>query len=97
MKVHVRPLRHQGRNLPNKEMMALPPIAGTLAVNEQRDIELGRNTVRARLIDDKTGNDVLPELSSALLLWAEKNRMRLTGLERVDKADYAQTWSIEVV
>lgn len=97
MKVHVRPLRRQGRNLPSIELMALPPIVGTLAVNEQRDIELGRNTVRARLIDDKSGNDILPELSGALLLWADKNRMRLTGLERVDKADYAQTWSIEVV
>lgn len=97
MRVQVRPMRRQGRNMPNKEHMALPPIMGMLAVNEQRDIELGRNTVRARLIDDKTGNDVLPELSSALLLWADKNRMRLTGLERVDKADYAQTWSIEVL
>ncbi|MGB4358938.1 MAG: hypothetical protein WBJ19_00805 [Rhodoferax sp.] len=97
MKVHVRPMRRQGRNLPNVEMMALPPIVGILTVNEQRDIELGRNTVRARLLDDKSGNDVLPELTSALLLWANKNRMRLTGLERVDKADYAQTWSIELV
>jgi hypothetical protein len=90
-------MRHHGRNLPNKELMALPPIAGILEVNEQRDIELGRNTVRARLIDDKSGNDILPELSSALLIWAAKNRMRMAGLERVDKADYAQTWSIEVV
>jgi hypothetical protein len=96
LKVHVRPLRRQGRNLPNKEQMALPPLVGVLAVNEQRDVELGRNTVRARLLDEKTGNDILPELSSALLLWADKNRMRLTGLERVDRADYAQTWSIEV-
>ena len=97
MRVKVRPMRHHGRNLPQREHLALPPVIGFLAVNEQRDIELGRNTVRARLVDDKTGNDVLPELSSALLLWADKNRMRLTGLERIDKADYAQTWSIEVV
>ena len=97
MRVNIRTMRHQGRNLPHKEHMALPPVTGFLVVNEQRDIELGRNTVRARLVDDKTGNDVLPELNSALLLWADKNRMRLTGLERVERADYAQTWSIEVL
>lgn len=97
MKVHVRPMRCKGRNLPQKEVFAQPPVVGLLAVDEQRDIELGRNTVRARLVDDKTGNDVLPELSSALLLWASKNRMRISGLERSDKADYAQTWSIEVL
>lgn len=97
MKVHVRPMRRYGRNLPSKDLMLQPPVVGVLEVNEQRDIELGRNTVRARLIDEKSGNDILPELSSALLIWAAKNRMRMAGLERVDKADYAQTWSIEVV
>ncbi len=97
MKVHVRPLRRNGRNLPMNVIRSTPPISGVLAVDEQRDIELGRNTVRARLIDDKSGNDVLPELKGALLIWAEKNLMRMAGLERVDKADYAQTWSIEVV
>lgn len=97
MRVHVRPMRRQGRNIPNKEHMALPPVMGFLTVNEQRDIELGRNTVHARLLDDKSGNDVIPELSSAQLIWADKNRMRLTGLERIDKADYAQTWSVEVL
>ena len=97
MRVQVRPMRRQGRNMPNIEHMALPPVIGVLAVNEQRDIELGRNAARARLIDDRSGNDVLPELSSVQLLWVDKNRMRLTGLERIDKADYAQTWSIEVL
>jgi hypothetical protein len=97
MRVQVRPMRRHGRNLVQKEHQALPPIVGILSVQEKRDVELGRNTVRARLIDDKSGNDILPELSGALLLWASKNRMRLTGLERIDKADYAQTWSIEVL
>ena len=97
MKVHVRPMRRQGRNLPLEMVRAIPPLAGVLAVDEQRDVELGRNTVRARLVDEKSGNDILPELKSALLIWAEKNRMRMAGLERIDKADYAQTWSIEVV
>jgi hypothetical protein len=97
MKVQVRRMRRQGRNLIGKDHLTLPPFVGVLSVQEKRDIEQGRNTVRARLIDDKSGNDILPELNGALLLWASKNRMRITGLERVDKADFAQTWSIEVL
>lgn len=97
MRVNVRPARRQGRNMPNFEHLALAPVMGVLTVYEQRDIELGRTTVRARLVDDRSGNDVLPELSGAQLIWADKNRMRLTGLERIDKADYAQTWSVEVL
>lgn len=97
MRVHVRRMRNQGRNLPIKEAQAQPPIVGLLSVDEQRDVELGRSTVRARVMDDTSGHDVLPELGEAQLLWASKNRMRLTGIERIDKASYAQTWSIEVV
>ena len=97
MRVQVRTMRLQGRNLPLRVQMEKPPAVGTLTVNEQRDVELGRSTVRARLIDDASGNDILPELSSAQLLWADKNQMRMTGLERIEKADFAQSWSIEVL
>ena len=96
MRVQVRPMRKLGRNLPNKDMLAQPPVVGLLAVDEQRDFELGRSTVRARLMNDKDGTDVLPELGDALLLWAGKNRMRMAGIERINHASYAQTWSIEV-
>lgn len=97
MKVHVRTMRRNGRNLPQKEVFAQPPIVGTLTVNEERDHELGRCTIRARVFDDKSGTDVLPELQSAILVWADKNRMRFVGTERIEKADVAQTWSVEVL
>jgi hypothetical protein len=40
--------------------------------------------------------DVLPELLDARLLWAQDNKWRLSGIERIDDVDYAQTWSVEM-
>jgi hypothetical protein len=96
MKVHVRLMRYCGQNLKAPELKALPPRAGILEVSEQRDTDLGRSTVRARLLDEATRNDVLPELKSATLLWAQGSVMRLTGVEQIDRCDYAQTWTVEV-
>jgi hypothetical protein len=97
MKVHVRLLRYRGQNLRAPELKALPPRAGVLEVCEQRDTDLGRSTVRARLLDEATGNDILPELKSACLLWAKDREMRLTGVEQIERCDYAQTWRVEVL
>ena len=97
MKVHVRRMRYCGQNLKVPELKALPPCAGILEVSEQRDTELGRSTVRARLLDEATRNDILPELKSATLLWAKDKSMRLTCVEQIDRRDYAQTWNVEVL
>lgn len=97
MHVQVRPMRSQGRNLPSEVMMQVPPRVGYLLVEQKRDAELSRNTLRARLVDDKSGNDILPELKSAELLQAKNKVMRIAGLECIAKTDYAQTWSIEVL
>ena len=97
MRVKVRPMRREGRNLHQKEHLALPPFVGELSVVEGRDHELGRQVLRARLLNTGgTEHDLLPELSDARLLWASDNKMRFSGFERVDKAAYAQTWSVEV-
>ena len=96
MKVHVRLLRECGKNLLAAEVKAVPPRAGVLEVSEQRDTDLGRSTVRARLLDEATNNDILPQLKSATLLWAKGSSLRLTGVEQIDRSDYAQTWSVEV-
>ena len=98
MRVKVNPLRELGRNL-HSQMTPRPSFSGELRVGPERDHELGREVLRARLLDvsQGTGVDLLPDLSDAQLLWAEKGRMRLTGVERLDGASYAQTWSIEVL
>jgi hypothetical protein len=98
MRVKVRRLRHEGRNMHQKEVQDCPAVVGELTVAEARDPELGRQVLRARLLDINSGteHDILPELSDARLLAAEGNKFCLTGLERIDKASYAQTWSLEL-
>lgn len=74
------------------------PFIGDLSVDQIRDPKVGRAVLRARLlnISEGTQKDVLPELSDAQLLWAGDGKMRLSGLERCNNADVAQTWSIKV-
>lgn len=99
MRVKVRRMRRAGRNMHQKEQMELPPFVGELSVVEGRDVELRRPVLRARLVEIKgsVASDVLPELSDVQLLWAADQKMHLSGFECIDKAAYAQTWSIEVV
>lgn len=97
MRVLVKAMRQNGRNVPGGLLKKLPSKAGELIVEQKRDAELSRNTLRARLVDDKTGTDILPELSSAELLLTKKNIMHMAGLERIGQVDYAQTWAIEFV
>jgi hypothetical protein len=96
MKVHVRPMRYQGAFMFADELKTAPARSGLLEVVEERDNELGRSTVRARLIDAASRNFILPELKAASLLWLKDGKMRLSGVESIDSRDYAQTWSVEV-
>ena len=43
----------------------------------------------------RAATPVLPELSDVRLVWAEDNKLRLTGFEEVDGAADAQTWVVE--
>ncbi|ADU99287.1 hypothetical protein [Alicycliphilus denitrificans] len=97
MRVKVKLLQHKGRALKRPELLDVPPFEGVLKVNEARDYDLSRAVVRARLIQATSGlqTDVLPELSDVRLVWAEDNKLRLTGFEEVDGAAYAQTWVVE--
>ena len=90
-------LQQRGRPLKRPELLDVPPFEGVLKVNEARDYDLSRAVVRARLIQATSGlqTDVLPELSDVRLVWAEDNKLRLTGFEEVDGAAYAQTWVVE--
>jgi hypothetical protein len=98
MRVRVRKLRKSGRVLNRDELKDIPPLVGVLRVAEVRDHELGRPIVCARLLDPTTKVDVdlTPELGDARLLWVEGRKMRLTGIERLQDADVAQTWSVEL-
>lgn len=97
MRVKVRRLRLNGKNLPMNPEGA-PPVSGELRVRPERDPELSRDVTRARLLDVGRGTetDLLPDLSDAQLLWAKGGQLRLSGVERVGGVSFAQTWAVEV-
>lgn len=99
MKVKVRTLRQLGRSLHREQLKDVPGYVGMLCVDEERDPELGRPVTRARLLDISRSaqHDLLPQLNDARLIWVEAGKMRFTGTERREGAEYGQTWSVEVV
>lgn len=99
MKVKVRTLRQLGRNLHKEQLKDMPGFVGVLRVGEERDPELSRQVMRARLLDTGRAaeHDLLPQLNDARLIWVQGGAFRLTGTERRDGAEYGQTWSVEVV
>ena len=93
MRVKVQALRVRGLLIRADQ----PPRVGELIVAERRDVKLGRAVTTAKLIDQCAGDvDLLPEIYDARLLWVNGADMRLTGIERTDDAEYAQTWKVEV-
>lgn|ERR1043165_1590967 len=98
MRVRVRRLRKQGRMLNRDELKDVPPHVGVLHVAEVRDHQLSRPVLCARLLDPATKleTDIIPELGDARLLEVAGRRLRLTGIERLQEADVAQTWLVEV-
>lgn len=99
MKVKVRTLRQLGRNLHKEQLKDVPGCLGELRAGDERDPELGRQVTRARLLDISRSaeHDILPQLNDARLIWVEGGKMRFTGTERREGAEYGQTWSVEVV
>jgi hypothetical protein len=99
MKVKVRVLRKLGRHLHRPEHETTPPVVGELSIAESRDAELSRTIVCARLTDllSESGFDLIPALIDAQVIWAVDNKLRVSGIERIEKAAYSQTWSVELV
>jgi len=101
MRVHVQPLRSKGRLLNPKELVTVPTHVGFLRIREHRERELSRAMLQARLLDPSRSNeaDLLPALEDAKVLSFEKNRMRVTGIERLNGTDdfleTAQTWDVK--
>jgi hypothetical protein len=98
MEAKIRALRKDGRNLNGDQLKGVPRRVGILRVTEDRDIELNRPMVRARLLDPTrtSESDLLPPLDDARLLFLDKGKMRLTGIERLAERDVAQTWDVRL-
>lgn len=96
MRFLVRFLRHHGRILPWREVMNRSPLLGDLRIEECRDEELRRYVKTARLFDEATvlPNKNMPQLLDVHIMAMSPQAFTLTGFERNDGVDYAQSWLV---
>src|SRR5262245_37427674 len=96
MRFSVVRLRSKGRPLPKHEWMNRPPVVGDLRVEELFDAELRRHLRMARVVNmgRVKDPDELPPLYEPLLVAMSPLAFSLTGFERIEGADYAQSWLV---
>ena len=96
MRFRVLRLRHRGRPLPRREWHAGAPQVGDLRVEQLYDEELLRHLRFARLVDiaRTAGPDALPALYDPVLVAMSPQAFTLMGFERIEGAEYAQSWLV---
>ena len=89
-------LRHRGRPLPKREWCNRTPVAGDLRVEQLYDDELLRHVRIARLVSyaRTVDPDDLPTLYDPALIAMSPQAFTLAGYERIEGADYAQSWLV---
>jgi hypothetical protein len=95
----VRFLRYRGRILPWREVVNRPAVVGDLRIEECRDEDLRRFVRTATLHDCAASsfNIEAPRLFDVRLMAMSPSAFSLSGLERIEGADYAQSWLVESV
>jgi len=95
----VRLLRFRGRVLPWREVVNRPPLVGDLRIEEVRDEELRRYLRTALLWDDLSVRPAKerPCLFDVHIVGMSPQAFSLTGFERVDGAEYAQSWLVQSI
>lgn len=98
MKVKVRPINVNGRPLFKRERERREVYAGELKVHDDRLPDLGRSTTTARVVSmvDNVESPLLL-MHDAVLLWVDKDLMRIRGFEDVDGVQFSQLWEVEVL
>jgi len=86
-------LRYRGRVLPRHEWQARAPIVGDLRVEQLYDEDMLRHLRLARLTR-AAGPDALPALYDPVLVAMSPQAFTLAGFERIEGADYAQSWRV---
>ncbi|MFO1323317.1 MAG: hypothetical protein U1F15_04560 [Burkholderiales bacterium] len=96
MRFSVLRLRHRGRPLPRREWQGRAPVVGDLRVEHLYDEDLLRHLRLARLVDPvrSSGPDALPVLYEPVLIAMSPQAFTLSGYERIEGADYAQSWLV---
>ncbi len=85
-----------GRPLPRRDVVNQAPTRGDLRVEYVHDDVRLRHRRVARLIDVTAPlrGDLLPLLYDATLVAMNPCAFTLSGVERIDSAEYAQTWLV---
>ena len=96
MRFAVRFLRHRGRIIPWRLVANHPAKVGDLRIEECSDEELHRYVRAAKLFSDETSrySAALPELLDVRLISMSPQAFTLTGFERIEGAEYAQSWLV---
>ena len=89
-------LRQRGRVLPRREWQGRAPLVGDLRVEQLYDEDLLRHLRLARLVHPTraAGPDALPALYDPVLVAMSPQAFTLAGFERIEGADYAQSWLV---
>jgi hypothetical protein len=96
MRFAVRFLRHRGRIIPWRMIANQPAKVGDLRIEECRDEELHRYVRAAKLFPSDASRylTTLPELLDVQIVGMSPQAFTLSGFERIDGAEYAQSWLV---
>src|SRR5436309_383612 len=98
MRFALRFLRLRGRILPWREVVNQVPRFGDLRIEECLDVELHRYVRMARLFDEADTRSARapgrPELLDVRIITMSPQAFTLSGFERVDGVEYAQSWLV---
>lgn len=94
----IRRIRYKGRILPWREIDNRAPLVGDLRIEECRDDELHRYVRTAALHDPMVivTRDI-PRLYDVRIVSMSPQAFTLTGFERIEGAEYAQSWLVSPV
>jgi len=98
MRFIVRLLRHRGRILPWRDVVNRPALTGDLRIEDCRDELLRRYVRTARLVDTDNvrPSPATPELLDVHIMAMSPQAFTLTGFERVEGVEYAQSWLVSL-
>ena len=98
MRFAVRFLRYRGRIVPYREVVNRPALVGELRIEECHDDELHRYARTAALHHESTSTYRADahRLYDVRLMTMSPLAFTLTGLERIDGAEYAQSWLVNL-
>ena len=96
MRFHVLRLRYRGRPIPKREWANRTLVIGDLRVEQLYDEELLRHIRIARLVSLTRVRDPedFPALHDPVLIAMSPQAFTLAGYERIDGADFAQSWLV---